>query len=302
MYGAFGNQNQFNGTAYIVNQDSGGRYSQQLIDQISSYQGLKVEEISALDADDRLGRSNIQMAIIIPADFSAKLAAGQPTQINFKQRGNGGTEAQIAASLVQGAAEKISQEVALQNNLRADLSGSGASQAQIDAVYKSVAAQEQAAPAVRVVEDTLGVTPDPVKQFLPGIMTMFVLFAINLTAQALVDERRRGTLERLLTTRLIVWQLFTGKFLAYTARGFVQTVILMLLAYAVFGLFTPLTFLAAALLALIYAAACSTLGIIIGSIARSQNQATWIAVFFTMLMVMLSGTFMAITPVPLWRH
>ena len=73
-------------------------------------------------------------------------------------------------------------------------------------------------------------------------MTMFVLFAVNLTAQALVDERRRGTLERLLATRLTAGELFTGKFLAYTARGFVQTLILMLLAYAVFGLFTPLTF------------------------------------------------------------
>jgi ABC-2 type transport system permease protein len=296
MYGAFGNQNQFNTTAYVVNQDAGGVYSRQLIDQAGSYQGLTIKTISAADADDRLGRSNIQMAIIIPADFSAKLAAGQPTQIVFKQRGNGSAENQIAASLIQGAAEKLSQNIQLQNNIRTDLSGSGAAQPQIEAVYTSVAAQAQSDPAVNVVVDTLGVTTDPVNQFLPGIMTMFVLFAINLTAQALVDERRRGTLERLLTTRLTVGQLFAGKFLAYTFRGFVQTIILMLLAYAVFGLFTPLTFLESALLALIFAAACSTLGIIIGSLARSQNQATWIAVFFTMLMVMLSGTFMAISP------
>jgi ABC-2 type transport system permease protein len=45
---------------------------------------------------------------------------------------------------------------------------------------------------------------------------------------------------------------------------------------------------------LIFSAACSTLGLIIGSIAKSENQATWIAVFFTMLMVMLSGTFVSV--------
>jgi ABC-2 type transport system permease protein len=141
----------------------------------------------------------------------------------------------------------------------------------------------------------VGSRPDPVNQFLPGIMTMFVLFAINLTAQSLVDERRKGTLERLIATRLKVGELFTGKFLAYMARGFIQTLILLLLAYAVFRLFTPISFLEAAVLALIFAAACSAIGIIIGAIARTQYQATWIAVFFTMLMVMLSGTFVAIS-------
>ncbi len=296
MYGAFGNQMQFNGTVYVVNQDTGGRYSQQLIDQLGTYRGLTIKTLTAAEADSRLERSNILMAVFIPADFSARLTAGQPAQITFKQRGNGSTEGQIAASLVRGAAEQINQEVQLRILVTAGLSGSGASNQQIAAALQIAAEQAAATPAVQVVENTFGSRPDPVKQFLPGIMTMFVLFAVNLTSQSLVDERRRGTLERLLATRLTAGQLFTGKFLAYTARGFLQTIILMLLAYAVFGLFTPLTFLEATLLALIYAAACSTLGIIIGSIARSQNQATWIAVFFTMLMVMLSGTFMAITP------
>jgi len=79
------------------------------------------------------------------------------------------------------------------------------------------------------------------------------------------------------------------------ARGFVQTVILLLLAYAVFRIFTPVSFLAALLLALIFAAACSAIGLIIGSLCRTPNQATWISVFFTMFMVMISGTFVPIT-------
>jgi len=296
MYGAFGGQTQFNGTAYIVNEDAGGRYSQLLIDRLADYQGLKIKILTAEDANSRLSRSNILMAVFIPPDFSANLTAGQSTQIIFKQRGNGSTEGQIAASLVQGVAGQISQEVKLENNLKSDLSGSGASEQQISAVYQTVAAREQSDPAVRVVENTLDGSSDPVNQYLPGIMTMFVLFAISLTAQTLVEERRQGTLERLLASRLKVSELFLGKFLAYTARGLVQTAILMLLAYAVFGLFTPLTFLEALFLALLFSAACSTLGIIIGSIARTPNQATWIAVFFTMFMVMLSGTFIALTP------
>jgi hypothetical protein len=115
----------------------------------------------------------------------------------------------------------------------------------------------------------VGSSPDPVNQFLPGIVTMFVLFAITLSARAIVEERKKGTLERLLTTRLSVGQLFLGKFLANVSRGFVQTLILLVLAYMVFQLFTPLSFIESLVIALIFAAAASALGLIIASVACS---------------------------------
>jgi len=102
-------------------------------------------------------------------------------------------------------------------------------------------------------------------------------------------------LERLLTTRLSVAELFMGKFLASVSRGFVQTLILLLLSYMVFQLFTPLSFVECLVVALIFTAAVSSLGLIIGSVARTEDQAVWIAVFFTMVMVMLGGTFFEIS-------
>ncbi|HSW57140.1 MAG TPA: ABC transporter permease [Dehalococcoidales bacterium] len=296
MYGAYGQQLQFNITAYVVNQDAGGQYSQQLLTQLKAHPGITLKMLNQEEADSRLERSNIQMAVVIPEDFSASLAAGRSTQIVFKQRGHGGTANQILAGMVRGEADQINREVRLLNQVKTDLDGSGASQQEIEIMLQTVSARLESEPAVKVADETLGARPDMVSQFLPGIMTMFVLFAINLTAQTLVEERRRGTLERLLTTRLTVGELFAGKFIANTARGFVQTIILMLLAWAVFNLFTPLSFLTATVVALVFSAACSTLGIILASLTRSQNQATWVAVFFSMLMVMLSGTFVEISP------
>jgi len=48
-------------------------------------------------------------------------------------------------------------------------------------------------------------------------------------------------------------------------------------------------------IALIFAAAASALGLVIASVARSEDGASWIAVFFTMVMVMLGGTFFTIS-------
>jgi ABC-type Na+ efflux pump permease subunit len=89
MYGAFGGGTQFNGTAYIVNEDSGGKFSTQLIERMDGYSGLSIQMLSAVSAERKLERADIQLAVYIPPDFSEKLEAGQSAQVIFKQRGNG---------------------------------------------------------------------------------------------------------------------------------------------------------------------------------------------------------------------
>ena len=295
MYGAFGGESMFHGTAHVVNEDQGGTYSVLLLEQLDELDNLDVELLSLSEADSKLDRSDLLMVIYIPKDFSDKLASGEPTQLIFKQRGNGGQESQIVASLVRGVVEGINQQFQVYSQVGNALAGKNIPPESIEITVQKFLGQEDENPIVGVREETVGSSPDPVKQFLPGIITMFVLFAITLSARAIVEERRKGTLERLLTTRLSVGQLFIGKFLASASRGFVQTLILLILAYIVFQLFTPLSFVETLVIALIFAAAASALGLVIASIARSENAATWIAVFFTMAMVMLGGTFFTIS-------
>ncbi len=83
--------------------------------------------LSATDADSKLSRSDIQLALYIPQGFSDKLAANQPAQLIFKQRGNGGTEGQIVANLVRGAAEGISQELQVQTQVKTALANTNIS-------------------------------------------------------------------------------------------------------------------------------------------------------------------------------
>ena len=278
----------------MVNEDEGGAYSTVFLEQLEEIDVLDVELLTAEDADAKLDNSDLLMVIYIPEDFSANLAAGEPAQLLFKQRGNGGDEGQIVASLVYGVAEQMNQEFQVYSEVNSALAEYDIPQERINIVIQKYLDQERESPVIGVNEQTVGSSPDPVKMFLPGVVTMFVLFAITLSARAIVEERRKGTLERLLTTRLSVGQLFVGKFLANVSRGFVQTFILLTLAYIVFQIFTPLTFIECLVIALIFAAAASALGMVIAAVARSEDGATWIAVFFTMVMVMLGGTFFEI--------
>ena len=294
MYGAFGGQTQFHGTAHIVNEDQGGVYSALFLERLGEIEHLDIELLSRGEADGKLERSDLLMVVYIPKGFSDRLTTEEPAQLVFRQRGNGGQEGQIVASIIRGVAEEMSQELQVFNQVRNNLAGRNIPQDSIEVTVQKFLEREREHPIVGVWEETVGSSPDPVNQYLPGIITMFVLFAITLSARALVEERKLGTLERLLTTRLSVGQLFAGKFLASVSRGFVQTVILLVLAYIVFQLFTPLSFIESLVIALIFAGAAGALGLIIASIARTEDQATWIAVFFTMAMVMLGGTFFEI--------
>ena len=124
---------------------------------------------------------------------------------------------------------------------------------------------------------------------------MFVMFSVTLAAQAMVEDRRTGTLERLMTTRLGVNQLFAGKFLSGVARAMFQTVVMLSLAFVVFRPGGPLVFVELLAFAVLAAAAFTGVSLVIGAVARTRNQAAWAAVFFTLLMVVFSGTFFVIT-------
>jgi len=291
MYGAFGGETLFHGTAYIVNQDPGGQYSTILIDRLEKLNNLDVNLLSASEAESQLQKANLQMVTFIPPEFSTNLADGKTIHMVFRQRGNGGQEGQIVASIIRSKAQEVGQEAALKKAVRA---ASGSTQAHADNVTQRFLENEANSPLITIKEVPIGAAPNPVNQFLSGIITMFVLFATSISSQALVEERRNKTLERLLTTRLTTGELFFGKFLANTARAFLQSLILLLLAAVVFRLFTPVSFLGASIVALVFSASTGALGLLIGSASKSSSQANVISSVVTMSMTMLGGIFFTI--------
>jgi ABC-type Na+ efflux pump permease subunit len=132
MYFAFGGAFQFHGTAYIVNEDEGGAYATIFLEQLGTIDVLDVKLLAAEEADAKLADSDLLMVVYIPEDFSENLAAGEPAQLLFKQRGNGGDEGQIVASLVYGVAEEMNQEFQVYSQLNSALAGLDIPQEQIN--------------------------------------------------------------------------------------------------------------------------------------------------------------------------
>jgi ABC-2 type transport system permease protein len=290
MYLNFGGSADFIGTAHVVDEDN-GPYAHEFITRLDNAEGVKVKELTRQEADLKLNRSSILMAIYIPEGFSTRLASGETAEVVVKQRGAGGDEDQIVASIARGVAEELVNEARVRQQVRQAASGSSLPQAEIERTIDAYITRAREHPVVSVKVDTLGREPDFLILFLPGLIVMFTLFSVTLNSQTLVEERQNGTLERLLTTRLGVWQLFLGKFLAGWLRGVAQIVILLSLSFIVFRMASAITFFEMLLFSMLVAAAVSACGLLIGSLARTRDQASWFAVVFTMFMSVFGGTF-----------
>ena len=306
MYGALSSESEVFTPASVVDLDR-GPHARELVARLDSLAAVEVEERTEADAEAALDRSAILFAVVIPAGFSDAMEAGEPAPLVFRQRGNGGDTGQIVAAIVRGIARDMAMESRVRVQTQRALAGSGVSPDRIESEIGSQLETLRAKPPV-VVEvlrpgnrlrewmDEEGKSGDDLfSRLLPGLIVMFVMFSVTLAAQALVEDRRTGTLERLMTTRLGVNQLFAGKLLSGVMRAMFQTVVMLSLAFVVFRPGGPLAYVELLAFALLAAAAFTSVSLVIGAVARNRNQAAWAAVFFTLLMVVFSGTFFQIT-------
>ena len=301
MYGAFGGgEASFHATAHVVNLD-GGEYGRELVSRLDGMEEISVRERTMEDADGVLERSAILVAVVIPPGFSDALEAGEPTNILFKQRGYGGETGQIVASIVSGVAQEMGGEIQSRRIVHEALSGQGIAEGEIDAEFERRLTLSRQNPPVGV--DVRGLDEaeeaDILNRLMPGVTVMFLMFAVTVSAQTLVEERRIGTLERLLTTRLGINQLFAGKFLSGMLRATLQAVILLGLGFAALRIGDVSDFAQLIVFSALVGAAVSAVGLVIGAAARTRDQAIWAAVFFTMFMTIFGGTFFAVADGPL---
>lgn len=295
MTGVFGGEASFNGTAHVANLD-GGRAGAELLDRLERVDGVTVRRYAKPDLDDALDRSAIVNGFVIPAGFTASLDAGAPTEIRILRRGNGGDAAQIITAILRGIAADLESESRVRNGVGA--LAPEAPPESLEAAFQRLADGARADPPVRVETQSLGEDDEEGGDFfsrlLPGMIVMFLLFSITLSAQTMVEERRNGTLERLLATRLRPLELFAGKFMEGVGRGMLQALVFLALAFAVLRVGGPLAFAQSVAIASLVAASASALALIIAAVARTQDQASWIAVFVTMFMTVFGGTFFPI--------
>jgi len=107
----------------------------------------------------------------------------------------------------------------------------------------------------------------------PGMMLQFAIASLLTSAQILVNERKSRSLQRLMTTRVARWQILTGHFLAIFAMLFLQFTLLIAFGQIALGLDYMRLPLATILMVLASTSCLAALGLLIGTLAKTDEQA-----------------------------
>ncbi len=137
--------------------------------------------------------------------------------------------------------------------------------------------------------------------FVPGIITVILmLISAMMTSITIVREKELGTMEALLVSPVKPAIIIIGKVVPYVVLSFINLVIILLLSQFVFGM--PIRGSAPLLLAesLLFLIMSLSLGILISTASKTQQQAMMLSMFVLMLpTILLSGFIFPIENMPL---
>jgi ABC-type Na+ efflux pump permease subunit len=278
----------------------GGAAAQHLVASLDKSAVVRVVVKKGQEFEKWMADERAAAGLIIPEGYSAALSGGKKASLTIVAT-QGSSGASTAATEVRTlAADQVTVELASRAAAEAvwgtALGPAGGGEglvAEAAARARPVVAQALAAPSVstKVVEAgaAAGQTPSGFVLSSPGMMVNFIMFSLTTAGVALILERRNGTLQRLMTTRVRRWQLIGGKAAGMFLLTFTQQVILIGVAQLFFGvdyLRDP-----AALLVMMVSLSlvASTLGLLIAAVLKSEQALIATTVLVSMGVSALSG-------------
>ncbi len=137
---------------------------------------------------------------------------------------------------------------------------------------------------------------------IPGLIALIlVVTAVISTAMSIVREKEHGTMEQLIVAPIHPIQLITGKTIPYTILSLVIALMVLMAGIYFFDIKIQGSFWALMLVTLIFLIGCLSLGLLISTIADSQQVAFMLATIITLLPTfILSGFIFPIRNMPVF--
>ncbi len=292
----------------VVNND-GGALGQSLADLFAS---AELDELfdATSQPDTAAARSLVESgasaaAVIIPAGFTDSIIPDSQTGQSgdlvrvevYRDPGrpvsSGVAQAVVELFISQVETSRIGGQIAVEQLL----AGGVISPADIPQVVQAMS-QGPAGQADRDIirvrntaSDATGLNEiDPMAFLAPGMAMLFLMYTVSLGGRSILDERREGTLARMLSTPTRGGQVLTGKTFGIYFVGVAQMMILVVASSLLFRLDwgAPLAVLA---LVLSIVAGAAGWGLLLAAIARTPSQVSSVGMAMALLFGLIGGSF-----------
>jgi ABC-2 type transport system permease protein len=251
----------------IYNEDRTAE-SRALIDAFVNTQTFRVvgEAASVEELAAAVRRGKAYVGLQIPPDFARNLRAGRKATVQVLIDGSNSTTALQALNTALGVAFRRSVNVLLGETGRRELP-------------VEVRPQVLYNPSMRAPNF-----------FVPGVIgTALQIATVFAVAMSIVRERERGTLENLLVSPLTRWGLMLGKLLPYLCVCMTMAILLFTILRWVF--FVPIrgSLVALFVSAFVYIFTLASLGLLVSTKARTQNEAMQMSMTVMLPSIFFSG-------------
>jgi ABC-2 type transport system permease protein len=254
------------------------------------------EDASADELRAAVDDGNLAGLVVVPAGFEVRLRENEAPALTVvaDPAGNAGTtlQGEVGRLLWRLQSSAITADISAAEQARLldreSTAGSfeNAFQAALRAWEDPALTASRTANDAAGGSDTGGIESNAFAQSLPGMMAQFAIAGLLPAAEILVQERKSRALRRLLTTAMTRTGILLGHFLAMFAMVLVQLVILVLFGQLLLQLNFFRAPLATLVLVVFTALFAGSLGLLIGTLARSEQQ----AILFSLIpMFVLAG-------------
>ncbi len=221
-------------------------------------------------------------AIIIPPDYAKQLIAGRVAQVAFIIDGSDPNVAGTALSAAVLIGQAQSTRVVVERAARSGGSG-GLVQAPVD------------------VRTQVWYNPGLITSYymIPALIGMILQFLTTfLTATSIVRERERGTIEQLIVTPIRSWELVAGKLVPYVLIAFFDTVEILVAGVLLFQVPINGSLTLLLLLAGLFLVTTLGLGLLISTVANTQQEAMLTTMVTLLPAIFLSGFMFPLAAMP----
>lgn len=138
---------------------------------------------------------------------------------------------------------------------------------------------------------------------VPGILVILVtMVGAFLSALNIVKEKEIGTIEQINVTPIRKYQFILGKLIPFWVLGLIVLTIGLALSWGVYGIRPAGSLLTIYVFASIYLLAVLGLGLLVSTMANTQQQAMLLSFFLMMLFILLGGLYTSIDSMPTWAQ
>ncbi len=266
----------------IVNMDQ-SQYSRELVGKFegSSFFNIKTYSFDTKELNEQLKHGEIDQIINIPIGFGKDITNKRNSKILITTDAVNGSAASLMAYYASSIILDFNKEIAIQNN-KLSSSKSG-----INTSYQFWYNSEL----------------DYKKYMVPGILVLLVtMIGSFMSGMNIVKEKEIGTIEQLNVTPIKKYEFIIGKLLPFWIIAMFDFSLGLVLARLVFDIHILGNIFLVMGVASIYLLAVLGLGLLISTLTETQQQAMFIAWFFMVIFIMLSGLFTPVEAMPDWAN